>query len=197
MGTVAGACSLCRQRIREGLIETQGEHTEFARVYEEQIWRVYGFLAYRLGDRETTEDLTQLTFERALRAWSRYDPRRASISTWLLRIAHNALIDHQRRGQAVLAKPDELQLASTPGPEERFAGSPELIEALGQLGEREREVLALRYGGDLTGAEVAAVLGLSVANVQQIGSRALRRLRETLEHRSSDDLALDARRPES
>lgn len=72
-------------------------------------------------------------------------------------------------------------LPATAGPEERFAGSPELVEALACLDEREREVLALRYGGDLTGAEVAAVLGLSVANVQQISSRSLRRLRTLLQ----------------
>ena len=75
---------------------------QFARVYEEHVWRVYGFLAYRLGDREAAEDLTQATFERALRAWSRYDPARASVATWLLRIAANLLVDHHRRR----ARPD-------------------------------------------------------------------------------------------
>ena len=61
--------------------------SDFARVYEEHVWRVYGFLAYRLRDRDAAEDLTQATFERALRAWSRFDPRRASESTWLIAIA--------------------------------------------------------------------------------------------------------------
>ena len=60
---------------------------EFARVYDDHVWRVYGFLAYRLRDRDVAEDLTQATFERALRAWSRFDPRRASELTWLLAIA--------------------------------------------------------------------------------------------------------------
>ena len=165
-------------------------------MYEEHVWRVYGFLAYRLRDRETTEDLTQLTFERALRAWSRYDARRASVATWLLRIAQNALIDYHRRRRAVLAELDDAGHLPTPGPEERFAGSPELIEALEQLGDREREVLALRYGGDLSGAEIAELLGLSLANVQQTSSRALRRLREVLETKPGD-VALGARPPQS
>ena len=51
---------------------------DFARVYDDHVWRVYGFLAYRVRDRAVAEDLTQSTFERALRAWSRFDPRRAS-----------------------------------------------------------------------------------------------------------------------
>ena len=58
---------------------------DFARVYEEHVWIVYGFLAYRLRDQAAAEDLTQATFEHALRAWSRFDPRRGSERTWLRR----------------------------------------------------------------------------------------------------------------
>jgi RNA polymerase sigma factor (sigma-70 family) len=61
-------------------------------------------------------------------------------------------------------------------------GSSELNHALAELTEREREVLALRFGGDLTGAEIAELLELTVANVQQITSRALRKLRTLLTH---------------
>jgi RNA polymerase sigma-70 factor (ECF subfamily) len=175
---------------------TTGATTQFARVYEEHVWRVYGFLAYRLDNHESVEDLTQATFERALRAWSRYDPARSSVSTWLLSIATNLLIDHRRRSRSIVPLPHEgaSEPATLAGPEARFGGSPALLQALATLGEREREVLALRYGGDLTGAETAEVLGLSVANVQQINSRALRRLREVLESRPGD-LALGAPRP--
>jgi RNA polymerase sigma-70 factor (ECF subfamily) len=69
-----------------------------------------------------------------------------------------------------------------PGPEEGIGSSAELTEALAGLSDRDREVLALRYGADLTGPEIAGLLGLTVANVQQIVSRSLRKLREVLEH---------------
>lgn len=145
------------------------------------MWRVYGFLAYRLSDRETVEDLTQATFERALRHWSRFDARRASERTWLLSIATNLLIDYRRRDRSVLVETiDERSLPAVAGPEERGIASVELSGALAELTEREREVLALRYGGDLTGVEIAQLLGLSLANVQQISSRALRKLRTLL-----------------
>jgi DNA-directed RNA polymerase specialized sigma subunit len=49
------------------------------------------------------------------------------------------------------------------------------------LTERDREVLALRFGGDMTGPEIAKLLNLSLANVQQILSRSLRKLRRLLE----------------
>lgn len=155
--------------------------SDFARVYEEHVWRVYGFLAYRVRNRDLAEDLTQATFERALRAWSRYDSRRASESTWLLAIARNLLIDHHRRDRSSLTEPiDERVGPATPGPESRYATSPELVEALSKLAERDCEVLALRFGGDLNGPEIAAILGLSLSNVQQILSRSLRKLRQML-----------------
>jgi RNA polymerase sigma-70 factor (ECF subfamily) len=63
----------------------------------------------------------------------------------------------------------------------RLGVSPDLENALDKLGSRERELIALRYGGDLTGPEIAELTGLSLANVQQILSRSLRRLRAELE----------------
>ena len=159
-----------------------GHATEFARVYDENVWRVYAFLAYRVRSREVVEDLTQTTFERALRAWPRFDPRRASEATWLLTIARNALIDHSRRDRSdPHAEIDEALLEPVAGPEEEIAaGSPELAAALEQLSDRERELIALRFGADLSGPEIADALGLSLANVQQILSRSLRKLRAAL-----------------
>lgn len=164
------------------MIDVSGAQSDFARLYDEHLGRVYGYLAYRMSDRGTAEDLTQATFERALRAWSRFDPRRASERTWLLTIAHNLLIDHYRGDRsASIVELDERVMATVPGPETRVGASPELDGALARLGERDREVLALRFGGDLTGPEIAELLGLSLANVQQIASRSLRKLKTWLE----------------
>ena len=161
----------------------------FARFYDEQIWRVYGFFGYRLASREQAEDLTQVTFERALRAWRRFDERRASEATWVMTIARNLLIDHFRRPSPVREPLDEDLLDPAlvdTGREEGSLGlSPELESALGKLGQREREILALRYGADLTGPEIAALTELSVDTVHQILSRSLRRLRRELEPQGS------------
>jgi RNA polymerase sigma factor (sigma-70 family) len=89
---------------------------------------------------------------------------------------------------------DEAGAGSVPGPEDRYEGSAELAAALAQLSDRDREVIALRYGGDLKGPEVAELLGLTLANVQQILSRSLRKLHSTLEGGQS---ALSGRRSSS
>jgi RNA polymerase sigma-70 factor (ECF subfamily) len=168
--------------------ETLSSDHDLAEIYDENVWRIFGFFAYRLERRADAEDLTQLTFERAVRAWGRYDPQRGSVATWLLAIAQNLLIDHHRRRPPAPSVPisadgfDESLLPATPGPEAAALGlDPALSAALARLGERERQVIALRFGGDLRGPEIADLLDLSLANVQQILSRSLRKLRSELE----------------
>lgn len=157
----------------------------FAAVYDDHVWDVYGYLGYRVRSREEAEDLTQATFERALRAWNRFDSDRASARTWLLAIARNLLIDHYRQDRSAAQEPVEErdargELGVDRSPEERLGLDPDLAVALEGLGERERELIALRFGGDLNGPEIAEITGLSLANVQQILSRTLRRLRAEL-----------------
>jgi RNA polymerase sigma-70 factor, ECF subfamily len=159
---------------------------DFSAVYDEHIWQVYGFFAYRLRSRADAEDLTQQTFERALRSWQRYDAAKASVATWLLVIARNLLVDHFRADRTRRNQPlDELeseqgQLAA-PADLPDLGLEPGLERALAALGDREREIIALRFGGELTGPEIAAATGLTLANVQQILSRSLRRMRAELE----------------
>lgn len=161
----------------------------FTDLYDEHVSSVYGFFGYRVRSREEAEDLTQVTFEKAMRARSGYDPDRGSPRTWLIAIARNVLADHYRRHGSVQLEPidgDEngyAELGSQPAPEP--SGLPQNLEAaLAKLPQRDRELVALRFGGDLTGPEIAELMDLSLANVQQILSRSLRRLRTELEAKS-------------
>jgi RNA polymerase sigma factor (sigma-70 family) len=170
---------------------------EFLQAYKDHVFDVYGYFAYRTVPAADAEDLTQLTFERALRSWERFDPARASVRTWLLAIARNAYIDFRRRnpGSREQALLDEVVAEERPfervdsGPGHGL--EPELEMALRRLERREREVLALRFGGDLRGAEIAEVLGISLANAQQILSRTLRKLRRELEPRPSEPARME------
>jgi RNA polymerase sigma-70 factor, ECF subfamily len=162
---------------------------DFSAVYDEHVWRVYGFFAYRMRNRADAEDLTQQTFERALKSWSRYDAARAGVATWLLVIARNLLIDHVRADRSSRRQPlDELATghpALVDDSDEPDLGlAPELERALASLGTREREIIALRFGGELSGPEIAEAMGLTLANVQQILSRSLRRMRDLIEQES-------------
>jgi RNA polymerase sigma-70 factor (ECF subfamily) len=182
-----------RARSRPARAAARGERSrraareEVAELYDEHVWGVYGFFGYRVASRADAEDLTQLTFERALRAWGRFDPDRASARTWLISIASNLLIDHYRRDRTTRQEPLEDHPSRreliTEDPDSGL--SPELAYALQRLDQRERELIALRFGGELTGPEIAELTGLSLANVQQILSRSLRKVRATLEEGGS------------
>lgn len=167
----------------------RGSEEEFLRVYDAHADEVFAFFAFRVGNQADAEDLTQVLFERALTSWHRYDPRRTKPITWLIAIARNMLIDRHRRRQT---RPESLvedfahlenAMPSAPSAEDasRALGvEPELASALAALSDRERELIAMRYGANLKGTEIADATGLSLANVQQILSRAHRRVRETL-----------------
>jgi RNA polymerase sigma factor (sigma-70 family) len=156
---------------------------DFERLYDEHAQALYGFLAYRTGDRALAEDLLADTFERALRARRRFDPRRGSTKTWLYSIALNALRDHMRRrtvaerAGAELAVPDAGAAADAT---EAVAQRDELARALATLSEEERQVVALRFGADLTVPEIAKLQHEKLTTVEGRLYRALGKLRDRL-----------------
>lgn len=158
---------------------------ELSRVYREHVRAVYAFVGYGLS-REVAEDLTAATFERVVRSWESYDAARASERTWILTIARNLVADHYRReshraGPSLDDRPALLERLAAPDAALERLEQGELRAWLAPLGERERQVLGLRFAADLATAEIAEVMDLSVANVQQILSRTLRGLRGEME----------------
>jgi RNA polymerase sigma factor (sigma-70 family) len=157
---------------------------DFERLYEEHAQALYGFLAYRTGDRALAEDLLADTFEKALRSRGRFDPRRGGEKTWLYSIALNALRDHLRRRGAAQRAGERLAVGGATeaeSAEEALAVRDELARALATLSDEEREVVALRYGGDLTVPEIAKLKKEKLTTIEGRVYRALRKLRERLE----------------
>ncbi|MEV4420645.1 sigma-70 family RNA polymerase sigma factor [Patulibacter sp. NPDC049589] len=151
-------------------------------LYASHLDRVYAFFAYRVHNAADAEDLTSATFERVVRHASRFDPERASVTTWIFSIGENVLIDHYRRQ----GRRDERDFVEDDdrwrAPEDRpsIGLSPELQAAIEGLSDRERRVIGLRFGADLSGREIATLVDATEANVHQILSRALRRMREQI-----------------
>ena len=156
---------------------------DFERLYEREAGALFGFLAYRTGDRALAEDLLADTFERALRARRGFDRRRGTERNWLYAIALNLLRDHARRaateGRAMDRVATGAPVAADSG-EEAVGRRDELQRAMAGLAEEEREAIALRFGADLSLPEMAAVLGLPLTTVEGRVYRALRKLRERL-----------------
>lgn len=159
------------------------KNDQFEQLYQEHAEPLLRFLIYRTGDRATAEEVLADTFERVLRSRSRFNPSRGKVKTWIYSIALNRLRDLHRRGEA-----EERALRKSE------AGSPEAVAdidrveerstvaaALAQLDEIEREAVSLRYGADLSVAEVARTLGVKVSTAEGRIYRGLRNLKELLE----------------
>jgi RNA polymerase sigma-70 factor (ECF subfamily) len=159
---------------------------ELHRVYRDNVSAVFAFFAYSVSH-HVAEELTSATFERVVRSWGRFDPARSTERTWILVIARNLLTDHYRQqrhrvGPSIDEHPELAEGRVQAGDDlaDRQISFETLKDWLGRLSTREREVLALRYGADLSTLDVARTLGMSEANVLQVSSRALRRLRKEL-----------------
>jgi RNA polymerase sigma-70 factor, ECF subfamily len=149
-------------------------------VYAEQLPRVYNFFRYRIGDCADVEDLTSATFEKAWRARHRYRRDLSGFTTWLLTIARNVAIDYFRARRPHAPLDEAAHVAGAATPEDQLARKSDIDRLslmLARLPERDRELLALKYGGGLTNRAIARVTGLSESNVGTIVHRAVQTLR--------------------
>jgi RNA polymerase sigma factor (sigma-70 family) len=145
---------------------------------QELIRRTYAYVAYRIGDGPDAEDVTSEAFERALRYRSSFDPRRGDAAAWLIGIARRCIADAALRRETPSG---ELPERAVEGHAERSLRRLELRAAVARLDERDRELVALRYGADLTARQIAELLELRTNAVEVALHRALARLRAALE----------------
>ena len=160
-----------------------GDAAALEQLYRAHAPRVLRTVRALCRDDAEAEDIAHDTF---LIAWERLDTYRpregSSFVSWLLTIAMNLARQRHRRARRVrLVGPRDLdgERASDPGPDDAM-GRRHLARLLADLPERDRDVLALRYGGGLSAAEVAATLELSEANVRKICERRRRELLDAM-----------------
>lgn len=162
-----------------GRVDAAAE-VDWDEVYAEQLPRVYNFLRYRVGDGVVAEDLTSITFEKAWRARKRYRRDLAGFATWLMTIARNVAVDHYRaeRRHAPIEAVAEVAGGATPEElSERRSDLDRLGRLLETLPDRERELVALKYGAELTNRAIATMTGLSESNVGTLLHRTVQTLR--------------------
>jgi len=151
-------------------------HNDFIAIYEQHFADVYGFFAYRAKNSELAEELTRQTFERALTAIGMSEPAPDDRKVWILTIARNTYIDYRAgsRSEETPARRGGDRPSGRSG--DSPAPDPELATALAGLKRRERDAVALRFGGDLPVAQVARVLAVPPDEAKRLLVRALRRL---------------------
>lgn len=158
---------------------------DFDAIYRSELPRVYNFFRYRVGDDQIAEDLTAETFEKAWRNREKYRKDLASFSTWLFTLARRIGADYQRRNKPTVPLNEALHIPDPQVLEEvaqQRAEFARLAFLLSRLAERERELVALKYGAGLTNRAITQISGLSESNVSTILHRVTGQLRAQWEN---------------
>ncbi len=174
------------QGVNEALAErmplvTASETESFAALYERTFPRVYAYVASMLRDRSAAEDVTAQAFERAYRKRSSYRMRRGSMEAWLFGIARNAALDELRRRKrrtGLEIDPEDTEALSADDHAELALRREVVRAAMTTLDGRERDMLALKFSGGLSNAEIARVLDMTESNVGTRLHRAITKLRK-------------------
>jgi RNA polymerase sigma factor (sigma-70 family) len=161
-----------------------GHADDYAELYREYLPRILNYVRLRVDGEDLAQDLTAAVFERAV-AKQHTLRRREAFGAWLFRIARNKVAGHYRgrRPTVPLDWADE-QPANEPNPAEALIRQEELVHlraVVATLSEREREIIRLKFGGELGNQEIAQVMRLRAGHVAVILYRALRKLRAQLE----------------
>ena len=162
----------------------RGDREAFARLYEENIDKVYRYLRARLNEPADAEDVAAVVFIKAMQGLPSYQDRGAPFVAWLLRIAHNEMVSfvrkRSRRREASLEgvdvasdDPTDLVLA--------MVESTEVRRAMKQLTDLQQQVLALRFGSELSIQETVTAMNRKDGAVKFLQHSAVQALRRALE----------------
>ncbi|SFC44724.1 sigma-70 family RNA polymerase sigma factor [Klenkia taihuensis] len=159
-----------------------GEAEAFGELYDRYADMVFRYLYHRVPDRQTAEDFTSETFVRALRRIDSLSFQGRDVGAWLVTIARNIVRDHVKssRFRLEVATADMRDAdRATDGPEDAVLQgltNEQLLACVAQLGDEQRECIALRFLQGLSVAETAAAMGKKDGAIKALQHRAVKRL---------------------
>jgi RNA polymerase sigma-70 factor (ECF subfamily) len=157
-----------------------GDHAAQREVYDRTSERIYRLLLKITRDPDQAFDLAQDTYVRAFTRMRQFDGR-ASLATWLYRIAVNEALQFARRQAKAGAKLVELQRrADAASGNGQVATQIDVSEALATLSAEDRAILVLRYQEDLDYAAISEITGCPPGTVASRLNRARLRMRSLL-----------------
>jgi RNA polymerase sigma-70 factor, ECF subfamily len=165
----------------------------FGMLYDEYVDQIFRYVYYKIGNLPESQDLTGQTFLKAFENIDSYEMRDVAFSSWLYRIAHNLVVDFFRRESKRESVPieDQPPTASPRGnPVATVLADMEserLYRAMHKLTHNQREVLVLKFIDNLSNAQVAEIMGISVGAVKSTQKRGLLSLNRILSNSSGTD----------
>ena len=158
----------------------KGDLTQFGRLYDEYVRKVYQFIYFKTHHRETAEDLTSVVFMKAMENINSFDAKKAPFKAWLFSIARNTVIDHYRSHRETVDLEDVWEVKD----KQDVAHDVEMeltIQSVQKYMEKlkpdQREIVLLRVWGDHSFKEIAEITGKSEAAAKMMFKRTIDTLR--------------------
>ncbi|MEK4464125.1 sigma-70 family RNA polymerase sigma factor [Paenibacillus sp. FSL H8-0315] len=170
------------ERSREAIMSKE----EFIRMYDTYYQRVYKYICYRINNHHAAEDICSQVFETVMCKYYSFSQEKSNFEVWLFAIVRNAVTDYfraqKKRSYTSLDSLLEL-IFPKPSPEElaiREDNNQALFKALSKLREKERNIIAMKYGAGLKNSEIAQIMGVSESNIGVVVYRSLKKLHISL-----------------
>lgn len=159
----------------------------FTYIFETYYKRIYNYIYYRVNCNDEAEDLTSQVFEKVMVKIETYSESKSPFEVWLFAIARNVINDYFRSlKKHKIFSIDKINEPTSieKNPEEivvKAETNDELLKALNVLDSRERNILALKFGGNLKNKEIAEIIDITESNVGVILYRIMKKLKTEME----------------
>jgi RNA polymerase sigma-70 factor (ECF subfamily) len=162
----------------------------FGCLYDRYVEPVYRFAYRRVKNHAIAEEITAKVFHRALEQLARFEWRGIPFGAWLMRIAANLIHDHNGHAQRYISLQDWLDngagmVGADASVEDAYTArqtADVVWQAVAILPQVHQQVLVLRFAREMSIREIAKAMGRSEGAVKQLLFRAMKRLRQRLQH---------------
>lgn len=167
--------------------EKETKEKILSNIFETYYKRIYNYIYYRVNCSYTTEDLTSQVFEKILLKIDTYSEGKAPFEVWMFAIARNVVNDYFRsiKKHKFFSLDNIVELFSRDNNPEDMAVIAEtndkLLKSINTLNSREKNIIALKFGGNLKNTEIAEILDMTESNVGVILYRTMKKLKIQLE----------------
>lgn len=156
----------------------------FSAIYDLYFDRIYAYAYNHTGQHADAEDVTAQAFKQAFENLGRFEWRGVPFGAWLYRITSNIITGQLRKSRPSAPFEEAIETpGGTPTPEESFLTgerNSELLAMVRQLPDYQRQAIMLRFGQNLSYAEIADSIGRTEGAVKQLIHRGLSTMRHNM-----------------
>lgn len=172
------------------------DRDSFGEVYDYYFSKIYNFIFARIRDVNDADEIVSVVFEKAFSKLDTFDSTQASFSTWLFSITKNTIRNFLRtkkiRTFVELDDNNEKFQDNTKVDEQLITKevNKDLMKALDQLSQREKEVVSLKFWGALSNKEIGQITGMKSNHVGVTLHRALKNMKSSIESQENGNIQI-------